>query len=720
MLAATLVGCSVAQAQSSQTFNRIASFPVAENKTENAGDPTSSEIITASDDGMTIIYSDSPGGGIGLIDISDPRMPKPAGYVAMEAGEPTAVSFVAGKVLAGVNTSKSFTEPSGHLAVIDVESRRIEATCDLGGQPDSTAVSPDGSLVAIAIENERDEDLNDGEIPQEPAGYVAILPLRQGMPDCDALMRVDLTGLSDVAPEDPEPEFVDFNEANELAVTLQENNHIVVINGEDGAILADFSAGTVSLDGVDTAEDGKLTFADSQTDIPREPDALQWLDTDRFAIANEGDYKGGSRSFTIMSDAGEVLFESGNGFEYELIRAGHYPEGRSDAKGIEPEGMEVAAFGDSQYIFVMSERGSAVGVYRVTDGDPQFVQLLPSGVGPESAVAIPARNLLVTANEEDFVEDGGARSHVMIFELGEGDAAYPTITSSTNADGAPLGWGAMSGLTADPANPGQLFAVNDSFYSAQPTIFTIDAAVTPAAITGAIRVTRDGEPAENMDMEGIVADGEGGFWVANEGDAEAGIPHALYHVDAKGAIQREVTMPEALLKGATRSGAEGITMIDGVLWVAIQREWGDDPDGMVKLLSYDPQSETWGAVHYPLETPGEAGWVGLSEITHSGDHIYIVERDNQIGAAARLKKLYRVAVSDMQAAEIGGELPVVEKEEVHDFLPDLAGFNGYVVDKVEGFAVDAAGEGYVITDNDGVEESSGETFFWSIGKMQQM
>ena len=37
--------------------------------------------------------------------------------------------------------------------------REIEARCDLGGQPDSTAVSPDRSLVAVAIENERDEAL---------------------------------------------------------------------------------------------------------------------------------------------------------------------------------------------------------------------------------------------------------------------------------------------------------------------------------------------------------------------------------------------------------------------------------------------------------------------------------------------------------------------------------------------------------------------------------
>ena len=52
----------------------------------------------------------------------------------------------------------------------------------------------------------------------------------------------------------------------------------------------------------------------------------------------------------------------------------------------------------------------------------------------------------------------------------------------------------------------------------------------------------------------------------------------------------------------------------------------------------------------------------------------------------------------MRDAEIGGELPVVTKQEVRDLIPDLAGKHGYVVDKVESFAIDAAGTGYIITD----------------------
>src|SRR3546814_14971814 len=113
---------------------------------------------------MTLIYSDNPLGAVGFVDIRDPRAPRPAGTLALD-GEPTAVSVAGAKALVGVNTSKSYTAPSGHPAVIDIATRKLEARRDLGGQPDSTAVAPDGSLLAVAIENERDTTRNQGPHP---------------------------------------------------------------------------------------------------------------------------------------------------------------------------------------------------------------------------------------------------------------------------------------------------------------------------------------------------------------------------------------------------------------------------------------------------------------------------------------------------------------------------------------------------------------------------
>lgn len=696
------------------SFNRIASFPVAENiphgmvKTSQS----SAEIITASGDGNTLIYSDSPLGGVGFIDIKDPNQPSAAGFISL-GGEPTSVAAYDNWFVVGVNTSESYVKPSGYLAMANIHSKKIIDKCELGGQPDSVAISKDGRYIAVAIENERDEELNDGEIPQLPAGYLVIVPTKNKKLDCANLKKVDLTGITSIAPSDPEPEFVAFNDNNEIALTLQENNHIAIIDAAKAQVINHFSAGSVNLTDIDVKKDGKLDFTSSLQNVAREPDAVKWLDNDRFVIANEGDYRGGSRGFTIFNKKGEILFESGSSFEQQVVKVGHYPEKRSGKKGAEPEGLEVATFNGKTYIFLLSERGSVVAVYRDTGAEPAFVQMLPSGIAPESMVAIPARGLIASANEADLVEDGGLRSHVMLYQLQDNPPAYPQIASTQDENGHYIGWGALSGLASDNKQAGKLYAISDSFYSAQPRIFTIDAAVKPAQITSAMTVTRNGHPAEKLDLEGITNDQQGGFWLASEGNEKKEIPHALYHVNAKGEIDQTVDFPAELLKHQERFGAEGIALYGDTLWVAIQRPWKDDEKNQVKLLAYNMKSKTWGAVAYPLDETNR-GWVGLSEITIDGDYAYLVERDNQMAGNAQIKRLYKVALNELKPVKLGSKLPVVKKSLVHNFLTDLRMTNGPVVDKLEGFTIDAAGNAYAVTDNDGVDDSSGETYFFPV------
>ena len=692
-------------------FNRIASFAIPSNMAEgeDRSRETSAEIIAASGDGMTLVYSDSPLGVIGRIDISDPANPQPLGNIDV-GGEPTAVTVLGNIAYAGVNTSVSYSEPSGQLLTIDIESGEILASCPLNGQPDSVVASaaPEGRFVAVAIENERDEDAGDGRVPQMPGGSVALVEINDaGEVNCNSLLYADVTGLAEIAPEDPEPEFVDINALGEIAVTLQENNHLAVID-HAGKVVSHFSAGAVDLDGIDASDDGALLFNEQQAQRLREPDALQWIDSDHFAIANEGDMDGGSRGWSIFHKSGRLVYESGADFEHAVIEVGHYPDKRSDAKGSEPEGMEFAVFDDTPYVFLLSERGSLVAVYDVSNpAEPQLSQLLPSGLSPEGAVAIPSRGLLATANETDLGEEGGPRSHVMIYQYQDSPAVYPTLTSAGSDE--LIGWGALSGMVAAE---GVLYAVNDSFYSAQPRIFTIDPSTSPARITAALDVTRDGEPALGLDMEGITTDGEGGFWVASEGN-DKGLANTLYHVGADGEIDQGIALPEVLAQQALKWGLEGVTRIDNQLWLTVQRPWKDDPEGMAKLLRYDLDSGEWGAVHYPLDRVDE-GWVGLSEITAYQGDLYLIERDNRIGADAQVKQVTRVALEGLAPAPLGGELPVVEKHRVRDLIPDLASYNGFVVDKIEGMAINEQGHAWLVSDNDGVDDSSGETYFWSI------
>ena len=329
-------------------FNRISSFATF----ANAQDPSaqsSAEIISASGDGMTLVYPDSPLGLIGMIDIADPAAPVAKGTIDV-GGEPTAVSVLNDIAMTAVNTSQSFTAPSGMLKTFDLVTLQQVAACNLCGQPDSTAIAPDGSFITIAIENERDEDLGYGRLGQMPGGYVVTIAVQNGVPVCGTMVKINVNGLADIGPDDPEPEFVDVNAAGEIVVTLQENNHIVVMS-QTGDILNHFSAGAVDLTNIDaTDERGALLFTETQTGRVREPDGVQWIDANHFAIANEGDMDGGARGWTIFNKDSTKVFEAGNAFEHAIVQLGHYQDQRSDAKGVEPEGMEFAVFDGTPYV----------------------------------------------------------------------------------------------------------------------------------------------------------------------------------------------------------------------------------------------------------------------------------------------------------------------------------------------------------------------------------
>lgn len=342
----------------------------------------------------------------------------------------------------------------------------------------------------------------------------------------------NLTGIAEIGADDPEPEFVDINELGETVLTLQENNHLAEID-KSGAILSHFTAGSVDLTDIDTKDErGALTYTESQPQRLREPDGVQWIDNDHFAIANEGDMVGGARGMTIFNKNGCVVWESA------------------------------------------------------------ACQLLPSHI------------------------------------CGHGD---------------PHWLGAISGMVADEDD--MIYAVNDSFYSNQPRILKIDPSQTPAQITAEIDVTRNGLPAQKLDIEGFTLDGNGGFWIASEGRTDRVVPHALYNVNSEGQITQEVGLPPELMAVEKRFGFEGIPLVGYTLWMPVQREWNDDPANHVRLVSYNIESGDWGAVLYEKSEP-KTGWVGPAESNVHGRNVYIVERDNQHAGEAVTKAVYAVPLSE--------------------------------------------------------------------------
>jgi hypothetical protein len=719
-------------------FERVSTFIVCENTTcdRDLVELTAAEIVAASEDGKTLIYTDSPNHTLGFVDIRDPSQPRALGAVAL-GGEPTSVAVRGQWTLVGINTSASFTNPSGYLGVFDVQTcASATATCQplakipLAGQPDSVAVSPDGKYAAIVIENERDEEVTvngvEGGLPQAPAGWLQIVTLR-GEPSGWSVRSVDLSGLAAYAPEDPEPEYVSINEFNIAVVTLQENNHIALVHLPSAKVIKDFPAGYVDLKNVDTDNEGLLNPIYSLDDLAREPDAVTWLNPALFATANEGDLFGGSRGLSIFGAAtGKVWFDSGVELENIALAHGHYPDDRGDNKGVEPEGIVHARYGRDELLFVGMERANLTAVYETSGfGRPRFVQALPSGIGPEGLLPIPKRDLFVIAAEED--ED--LRSTISIYRRQKGQASYPTIVSESRKDGplagqAPIGWVALSALAADRKNPNRLYSAHDS-YLVQSRLYVIDASKQPARITDEIVLQREGSTVD-YDIEGLASRADGGFWIASEGSG-TGAGGRLVEVTRSGEVVREIALPADVAALKRSNGYEGVTVTGSgkseQVYVAFQREWTNDPASFVRIGRFTPATNEWKFFYYPLdavESPA-GGWVGLSEIVALDDsRLLVLERDNQAGPEARIKRLYEVNIGGVEPTPQGNTFPRLSKKLVRDLIPDLEESNGWLQEKIEGVTVAADGDVYVVTDNDGVDGNTGETQFIRLGNRYRL
>jgi hypothetical protein len=273
------------------------------------------------------------------------------------------------------------------------------------------------------------------------------------------------------------------------------------------------------------------------------------------------------------------------------------------------------------------------------------------------------------------------------------------------------------------AGEGRLFAVSDSFY-ATSKIFEVDVSKKPAVITRAIEVTKDGQPF-GYDLEGIALKPGGGFWLVSEGNMEREenpTQNLLLSVSAEGAVEQEIELPKEVADQAVRFGFEGVAVVgegqDERVVVAIQRPWKDDPENQAKLGFYAPASAEWSFVRYPLDQPAGKGWIGLSEVTALADgRLALIERDNQGGPGAAVKKVTLVDLSGVTPASAGQDLPVVAKSTAIDVLPALQGLNGWTIEKIEGLAMLPDGRLLVVSDNDGVADALGESRLLDLGPM---
>lgn len=732
-------------------FVRTATYPVYQNvpKDVDPNDETVAEISTVTPDGNTMIYTDAAGKRIGFLDISDPANPKGDGSLSLATlgnadDQPTSVAVAGDYVLVVIDeTGGDFENPKGRVDVVKLSDHSRVASIDLNGQPDSIAISNDGKYAAIAIENQRDEDKGDGGLPQMPTGFLQTInldgdpsswdakPIMFNDEDGNPLPIVKDAGLD--TPEDLEPEYVSFNSGHKVAMTFQENNGITIVDVATGEIESVFNAGAPTIKGVDATKDGLIKATDSIT-APREPDAIDWIDDEHVATANEGDWKGGTRGWTVFDTKGNVAWDAGNSFAEIAIQHGLHIEKRAEKKGPEPEGIAVAEMNGTRYAFVGSERSNFVAVYDVENpAEPKFKQVLFTTNGPEGILPIPERNLLAISSEVDEA-DNAVRSSVGLYELGgeQPEVPQPSIVSEKEGDQY-IGWTALGALTADQKDATKLFAASDSALS-HGQVYTVDASQTPARITEARTVMDQGEPAEGLDIEGLATRKDGGFWLASEG--KTGAENALIRTDDKLNIEERVSLPEEISKHIGKWGLEGVDSHvnaagEEEVFFVVQRPLWEDPEAddrkalegenTTRIGKYNVKTKEFDWFSYELEgTDTKGDWMGLSEITVIDDKtVAVIERDKLNGPDAKVKRVVKVTLPDVPDADADGLPPAqpVTKADAVDVLPYLKATNGWTQEKLEGFTIAADGQAYAVTDNDGLDDATGETVFLRLGKI---
>jgi DNA-binding beta-propeller fold protein YncE len=311
-------------------------------------------------------------------------------------------------------------DPPGSVSIIDVRSRAVTTLAIDPSIPgyDSLRLFP-----------------TQGTLPTQPASY---------------------------SPYDPEPEYIAVDREGRYAyVGLQEANGIAVLDLRKRRFekiyslgLKDFSLPGNAIDPSD--QDGRIELRSVPVKGLYQPDTLashEHRGRSYLVMANEGDardngdgdsederrggsgnasieyvgdgtelartnfsnidsarggplVKFGGHSFSIRDSHGRIVFDSGSQLDAEAIRLGIYDDGRSDNKGVEPEGLALLKIKGRVLAFVGLERtlSAAVAVYDITDPHAvEYIDMIvsPGDVSPEGLKAFKAggRYYLAVAHE---------------------------------------------------------------------------------------------------------------------------------------------------------------------------------------------------------------------------------------------------------------------------------------------------------------------------------
>lgn len=311
-----------------------------------------------------------------------------------------------------IESTTDRTQP-GVVKLFDTATRALSGGVNsiaVGALPDMLTFSPDGNRLLVANEGTPTDYAG-----YDPVGSVSIIDMGTRTVTATVNFNNAPVSGSDLRPQsiagmDYEPEYIAVSrDGTKAYVSLQEANGLGVINLNTnqaeqviGLGTKDFSAPGNYIDPSD--RDGRIELRPVNARGLYQSDGIAAYETNGqtfIVLANEGDTREdeadkqrlggdgdanrlnisvpdttsddvvtfGARSFSIRDQYGNLVFDSGNQLDAKAIELGIYDDGRSDDKGVEPEGVELLEINGRTIAFIGLERTlqSAVAVYDITD-----------------------------------------------------------------------------------------------------------------------------------------------------------------------------------------------------------------------------------------------------------------------------------------------------------------------------------------------------------------
>lgn len=315
----------------------------------------------------------------------------------------------------------------GQEAALRAAGVRIQAgvSASVAFEPEYIAIAPNGQFAHVTLQ----ENNAIAELNLQTGQFTRILPL--GSKD------YSLPG-NEIDPSDQDGG-INFRSVPVRGLYMPDAIVSYSVGGQAFFVMA--NEGDAFVDDSDIIRLGNAGFVLDAVAFPNAAELKQNSNLGRLNVLRNGAtgelpdgtpmteiYTLGGRSFSIRDADGNLVFDSGNQLELAAFAAGVYADGRSDDKGVEPEGVALFELAGRTLAFIGLERTtrSAVAIYDITDpANASFLQMLVSDdvnvLRPEGLVAFESggRFFLAVSHEStaDNIVAGGLSNRTVLYEI---------------------------------------------------------------------------------------------------------------------------------------------------------------------------------------------------------------------------------------------------------------------------------------------------------------